>query len=153
MSRRTLGLLATIASCAIACRSAGGAAAVDQVAFAPGLGVDLSAMTASSGLHYRDIVVGPGAQARPGNVVSVYYTGWLTNGVPFDSTRPPEPPIRFTLGEGQVIRGWERGVTGMRVGGQRQLVVPPTLGYGNQRVNSVPPRSTLVFTIEVVEVR
>lgn len=153
MIRPHWGLLAVIAAFAAACQSTGGAAAADQIAFAPELGVDLTAMTAAGGLRYRDIVAGSGAQAKPGNVVSVFYTGWLPNGAPFDSTRPPEAPIRFTLGEGRVIRGWERGVTGMRVGGQRQLVIPPSLGYGNQAVGSVPPRSTLVFTIEVVDVR
>jgi FKBP-type peptidyl-prolyl cis-trans isomerase len=125
----------------------------DRGSFSPALGIDPASMVASDGIRYRDIAVGAGTEARPGHIVSVYYTGWLADGTPFDSTRPPEPPIRFTVGDRQVIAGWERGVTGMRAGGSRQLVIPPSLGYGNRRVGPVPPRSTLVFTVELVDVR
>jgi|SRR5918992_1651106 peptidylprolyl isomerase len=152
MTRSLSATVAIVVWAVVACQSAGGAA-VDQPTFAPELGVELATMTTAGGLRYRDIVVGTGAEAKPGNVVAVYYSGWLPSGAPFDSTRPPEAPIRFTLGEGRVIRGWERGVTGMRVGGRRQLVIPPSLGYGNRAVGSVPARSTLVFTIDLVDVR
>lgn len=141
--------LILVACTVTACQSGGGA----PIVFAPQLGVDLSQMTAADGVHYRDLAVGDGAQVRNGGRVRVYYVGWLSDGTPFDSTRPPEAPIEFVVGEGRVIRGWERGITGMRVGGRRQLVVPPSMGYGNRGVASVPPRSTLVFTIEVVDAR
>jgi FKBP-type peptidyl-prolyl cis-trans isomerase len=138
-----------------ACQSGGGAPADagTSTPFAPHLGVDLSQMTPTGGVHYRDLAVGEGTEARSGRAVAVYYTGWLADGTPFDSTRPPQSPIRFTLGQGTVIRGWDRGMPGMRVGGRRQLVVPPSLGYGNQGVPGVPPRSTLVFDVHLVEVR
>ena len=140
-----MGLLA-------ACQSGGGAGAGggSSIPFAPQLEVDLAQMISTGGIYYRDLAVGEGGEARPGRAVAVYYTGWLPDGTPFDSTRPPDPPIRFTLGQGTVILGWERGMRGMRVGGRRQLVVPPSLGYGNREVGGVPPHSTLVFVIELV---
>ena len=153
MTLHRRGLLAIAAAGVIACQSSGGAVAGDQTTFAPQLGVDLTTMTFAGGLRYRDIVVGTGAQAKPGNIVSVYYTGWLPNGIVIDTTQRPAAPLQFTLGEGRVIQGWDRGITGMRVGGRRQLVIPPALGYGNRPRGQIPPRSTLVFTIELVAVR
>ena len=87
-------------------------------------------VTTASGLQYWDIVVGTGATATPGSAVKVHYSGFLTNGEKFDSSRDRGEPFSFPLGEGQVIKGWDEGVAGMKVGGKRQLRIPPELGYG-----------------------
>ena len=89
--------------------------------------------TTPSGLQYWDIVVGTGATAAPGNTVKVHYSGFLTTGEKFDSSRDRGEPFSFPLGGGQVIKGWDEGVAGMKVGGQRQLRIPPQLGYGADR--------------------
>jgi FKBP-type peptidyl-prolyl cis-trans isomerase FkpA len=105
-----------------------------------------------------DLVIGTGAEAVVGATLSVHYTGWFYDGskpaqkgVQFDTSRGRDP-FRFVLGAGQVIEGWERGVVGMRVGGIRRLVVPPSLGYGATRHGVVPPNATLVFEIELLAV-
>jgi FKBP-type peptidyl-prolyl cis-trans isomerase FkpA len=105
-----------------------------------------------------DIVAGTGADAVIGRVVRVHYTGWFYNasatggrGVQFDSSAG-QPPLSFTLGAGQVIRGWEQGLQGMKVGGTRRLVIPPSLAYGDTRFGPIPPNATLVFEIQLVEV-
>ena len=107
-----------------------------------------------SGLKYHDLTVGEGEQAREGDSVRVLYEGRLTNGTVFDSTaRRNDEPFAFTLGEGGVIKGWEEGVAGMRVGGKRKLLIPPELGYG--RMGSppdIPPNATLEFTVELLSV-
>ena len=106
-----------------------------------------------SGLEYWDIVVGTGATAVPGKPVSVHYTGWLTNGVKFDSSLDRAKPFVFPLGEGQVIKGWDEGVAGMKAGGKRQLRIPPALGYGDSGAGGViPPKATLVFDVELLDV-
>ncbi|MCX8052983.1 MAG: FKBP-type peptidyl-prolyl cis-trans isomerase [Armatimonadetes bacterium] len=109
-------------------------------------------MTTKSGLKCRDLKVGSGAKATPGKVVTVHYRGWLDNGVEFDSSRSRNEPFSFTLGRGEVIRGWEEGVVGMRAGGTRELAIPPKLGYGNRAVGNIPPNSTLHFEIELLSV-
>ena len=86
--------------------------------------------TTASGLQYKDVTVGTGAEATPGSNVSVHYTGWLQNGTKFDSSLDGGQPFTFSLGQGQVIPGWDEGVAGMKVGGKRILVIPPELGYG-----------------------
>lgn len=122
--------------------------------FAPSLGVDTTMMTSlGQGLWYRDLAPGSGDVARRGSDVGVYYTGWLADGTMFEATQPPEAAVRFRLGSGEVIAGWERGIVGMRVGGRRQLVIPPSLGYGAKGAGSVPPHAVLVFTIELLDVR
>lgn len=122
-------------------------------AIAPELGIDLDEMTeTSSGLLLRDVVVGEGPEATPGAEVRVHYTGWLTNGREFDSSRSRNQPFSFPLGAGRVIPGWDEGVVGMRVGGQRQLVIPPELGYGRRGAGPIPPGATLVFDVELLEV-
>jgi FKBP-type peptidyl-prolyl cis-trans isomerase len=105
-----------------------------------------------------DLVVGDGAQAASGASVTVNYTGWLYNaltddhkGLEFDSNRG-RTPFTFTLGSSQVIQGWDVGLVGMRVGGTRRLVVPPSLGYGANRNSLIPPYATLVFDVELVKV-
>ncbi len=107
-----------------------------------------------SGLKYWDITVGDGAEAVRGKTVRVHYTGWLTNGKKFDSSVDRREPFEFRLGAGDVIRGWDEGVAGMKVGGKRQLNIKPELGYGVQGYPPViPPRSTLVFDVELLAVR
>jgi peptidylprolyl isomerase len=123
------------------------------IVFAPALGVDLAKMTKTpSGLAYRDVRVGTGATAAAGQNVSVHYTGWLPNGSKFDSSRDRNEPFDFQLGASQVIRGWDEGVAGMRVGGRRLLVIPPDLAYGPSGSDPIPPNATLVFDIELLGV-
>ena len=122
--------------------------------FAPKLGVDLSAMTkTASGLQYRDLVAGKGAEAKPRQEVTVHYTGWLPDGTKFDSSKDRNEPFVFRLGAGMVIGGWDEGVAGMKVGGTRKLVIPPALGYGSRGVDVIPPNSVLVFDVELLGVR
>ena len=103
-------------------------------------------MTTASGLQYWDIVVGTGPTAVPGKPVSVHYTGWLTSGEKFDSSLDRGKPFVFTLGEEQVIKGWDEGVAGMKAGGKRQLRIPPALGYGDSGAGgAIPPKAMLVF--------
>jgi FKBP-type peptidyl-prolyl cis-trans isomerase FkpA len=109
--------------------------------------------TTPSGLQYWDIVVGTGDTAVPGKPVSVHYTGWLTDGKKFDSSLDRGKPFIFTLGAGQVIAGWDEGVTGMKAGGKRQLRIPPSLGYGESGAGGViPPNATLIFDVQLLEV-
>lgn len=133
-----------------ACAPAGGGAPGGAGAFAPALGVELAAMTRTpSGLLYRDVSAGEGEPVSPGDRVAVHYVGWLPDGTQVDARVPPQEPLEFRVGAGQVIRGWEEGVVGMRPGGQRQLVVPPHLGYGRADTGAVPPNTTLVFLLEL----
>jgi FKBP-type peptidyl-prolyl cis-trans isomerase len=104
------------------------------------------------GLQYWDIKVGTGDAAVQGKPVRVHYTGWLTNGKKFDSSVDRGQPFTFTLGAGQVIKGWDEGVAGMKVGGKRQLKIPPALGYGAQGVGPIPPNSILIFDVELLGV-
>ena len=142
-SRLALLFLLAITACGKDAKSAG---------FSASLGVDTTTMTkAPSGLWYTDVAVGQGAEAEPGRTVSVHYTGWLTNGTKFDSSRDRGEPFAFTLGAGQVISGWDEGVKGMKVGGRRKLVLPPQLGYGDGGAPpAIPPGATLVFDVEVL---
>ena len=122
--------------------------------YAPELGVDLAASTQTpSGLYYRDLVVGDGAEATPGRRVAVHYKGQLVDGSFFDANVPGERPLTFLLGSGTVIQGWDEGIAGMRVGGKRQLVIPPELAYGDVGQGAIPPDATLVFTVDLVGVQ
>jgi FKBP-type peptidyl-prolyl cis-trans isomerase len=105
------------------------------------------------GLVIEDVVVGSGPEATgPGQFVTVHYTGWLTDGTEFDSSRRRDEPFGFPLGVGYVIPGWDQGVVGMRVGGKRKLTIPPELGYGSRGAGGViPPDATLVFEVELVD--
>jgi FKBP-type peptidyl-prolyl cis-trans isomerase len=109
-----------------------------------------------SGLAIEDVVVGDGANAAAGQKVTVHYTGWLTDGRKFDSSKDRNAPFVFALGRGQVIAviaGWDEGVQGMRVGGTRKLTIPPELGYGARGAGGViPPGATLVFEVELLGV-
>ncbi len=114
-------------------------------------------ITTASGLQYEDSVVGDGAEARAGQRVSVHYTGWLydgsAKGAKFDSSKDRGDPFDFGLGAGMVIRGWDEGVQGMKVGGTRVLVIPPALGYGARGAGGViPPNATLMFEVELLAV-
>jgi len=107
-----------------------------------------------SGLQYEDMVVGSGKMAEPGMNVSVHYTGWLTDGTKFDSSLDRNQAFQFQLGAGMVIRGWDEGVKGMRIGGKRKLTIPPDMGYGAQGAGGViPPNATLVFDVELLDVK
>ena len=110
----------------------------------------------ASGLQYQEEVVGTGATATSGHMVAVKYTGSLTNGKVFDSTdNHGGQPFTFNLGAGEVIKGWDEGVAGMKVGGKRKLIIPASLGYGSQDVGNglIPPNSTLIFEVELVAVQ
>jgi FKBP-type peptidyl-prolyl cis-trans isomerase len=110
-------------------------------------------VTTASGLQYWDLKVGNGATAAPGQTVSVHYTGWLSGGGKFDSSVDRSQPFQFPLGAGRVIKGWDEGVAGMKVGGKRQLRIPPALGYGSRGVGPIPPDATLVFDVELLGVK
>ncbi|HKM85997.1 MAG TPA: FKBP-type peptidyl-prolyl cis-trans isomerase [Terriglobales bacterium] len=108
----------------------------------------------ASGLEYWDIKVGTGAVAQSGQHVKVDYTGWLTNGKQFDSSVGTGKPFGFMLGAGQVIKGWDEGVAGMKVGGKRQLRIPPDLAYGAKGYpGAIPPNATLIFDVQLVDVK
>lgn len=125
-----------------------------QVEFAPELGIDLDAMTrTSSGLYYQDMALGSAPTAVPGRLVTVLYRGWLADGTLFDQAQDPRDPLEFRLGAGWVIAGWDEGVAGMRVGGVRKLVIPPSLGYGDRPNGPIPANSVLVFEVELLGVR
>lgn len=100
----------------------------------------------------EDVTIGQGAEAKPGEVVSVHYVGTLDNGATFDSSRGRGKPFSFTLGQGQVIRGWDIGVAGMREGGVRKLTIPPDQAYGARAIGSIPANSTLHFEVELLKV-
>lgn len=113
--------------------------------------------TTPSGLQYEDTVEGSGAEAKAGAYVTVHYTGWLydngTKGAKFDSSKDRNDPFEFPLGAGHVIRGWDEGVQGMKVGGSRTLIIPASLGYGARGAGGViPPNATLLFEVELLEV-
>ncbi len=113
----------------------------------------MSEQMTDSGLKYEDSIVGNGDTAAAGQSVSVHYTGWLTDGKKFDSSKDRNDPFEFKLGAGQVIRGWDEGVQGMKIGGTRKLTIPPQLGYGARGAGGViPPNATLVFEVELLAI-
>jgi FKBP-type peptidyl-prolyl cis-trans isomerase FkpA len=118
----------------------------------------MSTITTESGLHYEDLVTGEGAEAKAGQHVTVHYTGWLRNddgslGAKFDSSKDRNDPFEFALGAGHVIRGWDEGVQGMKVGGSRRLTIPASLGYGARGAGGViPPNATLIFDVDLLAV-
>ena len=113
----------------------------------------MSTITTATGLVIEEVTVGTGAEAKRGQHVSVHYTGWLMDGTKFDSSKDRNDPFAFSLGAGQVIAGWDEGVTGMKVGGTRKLTIPPQLGYGARGAGGViPPDATLVFEVELLGV-
>jgi peptidylprolyl isomerase len=123
---------------------------------APGQPVLLGLVcTTESGLRYLDATVGAGRRPQPGQYLVVHYTGWLTDGSTFDSSWNRGQPFIFPVGQGLVIAGWEEGVAGMRVGGQRRLIIPPELGYGSAGPGGglIPPDTTLIFDVELLDIR
>ena len=110
-------------------------------------------ITTADGLQIQDLTVGTGAEAKSGNTVTVNYLGTLLNGTKFDSSYDRNQPFTTQIGVGQVIKGWDEGIVGMRVGGKRKLTIPATLGYGSQDMGSIPPNSTLVFEVELLSVK
>jgi FKBP-type peptidyl-prolyl cis-trans isomerase len=107
----------------------------------------------ASGLRYVDLAIGAGAEAKAGDRVAVHYTGWLDDGTKFDSSVDRGTPFGFPLGAGRVIKGWDEGVAGMRVGGKRKLIIPAELGYGDRGAGGViPPKATLTFEVELLQV-
>ena len=112
------------------------------------------AVTAASGLQYIDVTEGDGATAKAGDTVDVHYTGWLVDGTKFDSSVDRGQPFTFLLGAGAVIKGWDEGVAGMKIGGVRKLIAPPDLAYGaSGRPPVIPPSATLIFEVELLGVR
>jgi len=117
----------------------------------------MSTITTESGLQYEDSTVGEGAEAKAGQHVTVHYTGWLRNddgtpGAKFDSSKDRREPFQFSLGAGQVIKGWDEGVQGMKIGGARRLTIPANLGYGARGIGPIPPNATLIFDVELLGV-
>jgi FKBP-type peptidyl-prolyl cis-trans isomerase FkpA len=111
-------------------------------------------VTTPSGLQYEDVQEGSGAAAKSGDTVEVHYTGWLTDGQKFDSSLDRGRPFSFRLGQGQVIKGWDEGVAGMKPGGKRKLTIPSALGYGTRGAGGViPPNADLVFEVELLKVK
>jgi peptidylprolyl isomerase len=157
-------LILTTAACLAACSkpateqaTATTPAATTTTAAPAPAGGDTFAMPANlqttpSGLKYSIDQPGTGAQPKSGQTVSVHYTGWLTDGTKFDSSRGGSP-LEFAVGQGQVIKGWDEGVGAMKVGEKRTLVIPPDLGYGAGGSGPIPPNATLVFKVELVGVR
>jgi FKBP-type peptidyl-prolyl cis-trans isomerase FkpA len=163
---RRAACLAALALAAFGCRDAGRPSQAAESAdsgptpvqmdteFADVLDIDLDSMTRTeSGLYYEDLEPGSGLAAREGHVLQTHYTGWLTTGEEFGTSRGGEP-YSFQLGRHQVPRGIEEGVTGMRIGGVRRLVVPPSLGYGARgQPPTIPPSATLVYEIELLDIQ
>lgn len=128
-----------------------------------GLGVSANAqdkkeeakvITTDSGLKYQDLKAGDGAAAKKGDTVAVHYTGWLTDGKKFDSSVDRGQPFEFKLGAGMVIKGWDEGVAGMKIGGKRKLTIPSKLAYGERGAGGViPPNADLVFEVELLKIK
>ncbi|MFQ5570658.1 MAG: FKBP-type peptidyl-prolyl cis-trans isomerase [Rhodothermales bacterium] len=126
----------------------------DPIVIGPPRVVPDSAYTVTdTGLKIFDFVVGTGPIAEPGDNLLVHYNGWLTDGTLFDSSRLNGQPFGFIIGAGQVIPGWDEGLLNMRVGGERQLVIPPHLAYGIRGRGSIPPNATLIFEVELLGIQ
>ena len=111
-------------------------------------------ITTKSGLKYEELKEGTGDEAKAGDTVDVHYTGWLKDGKKFDSSLDRKEPFSFKLGAGKVIKGWDEGVAGMKVGGKRKLTIPPELGYGARGAgNVIPPNTELIFEVELLKVK
>jgi FKBP-type peptidyl-prolyl cis-trans isomerase len=147
--RRLFLLIALVLPMLAACGS-DGPTSIEDTTFAPELGVDLATMTrTSTGLYYKDLTVGTGAVVQSGQTVSAYYKGWFASGRSFEQLQPPSNPYPFVLGVGRVIKGWDQGIPGMKVGGKRLLVIPSSLAYGSAGQGSIPPNSVLVFEVQI----
>ncbi len=120
----------------------------------PALGAEPEPIKTFSGLQYVDLVTGPGREAHVGETAIVHYTGWLEDGTKFDSSVDRGDPFSFRLGAGRVIKGWDEGVVGMKIGTKRKLIIPPHLGYGSRGAGRIiPPNATLIFEVELLDLR
>ncbi len=147
-------LIAIAAALAYAQTATRKAAPVKKVDTSTPTKVNGDGTTTADGLKYWDIKVGTGATAAAGQTVTVHYTGWLTNGKKFDSSVDRNEPFQFGLGQHQVIKGWDEGVAGMKVGGKRQLHIPAALAYGDRGAGGViPPGADLIFDVELLKVQ
>jgi FKBP-type peptidyl-prolyl cis-trans isomerase FkpA len=145
--RLRLLLLASASVVLAACGSAAPAASTNP-------NPNATEVTMPDGLQYTDEQVGTGTEATAGKTAVVHYTGWLMDGTKFDSSLDRNQPFSFPIGGGQVIKGWDEGVVGMKVGGKRMLVIPPQLGYGARGAGGViPPNATLKFEVQLLDVR
>jgi peptidylprolyl isomerase len=115
--------------------------------------MDTNIVTESGKLIIEDIKAGEGREIKSGDTVVIHYTGTLENGTKFDSSVDRGQPFTTQIGVGQVIKGWDEGVPGMKVGGKRKLVIPPDLAYGDRAIGSIPPNSTLIFEVELLEIK
>jgi peptidylprolyl isomerase len=151
----TLVAISLAAACGDSATGPAPAVPIEQTTFATSLGVDLAQSTKlPSGMYYRDITVGTGATVAAGKTVGVYYVGFFADGQSFDShTAPATPYLVQPLGAGKVIEGWDLGLPGMKVGGRRQLIIPPELAYGPNDFLDIPGNSVLVFTVDAVSVQ
>jgi FKBP-type peptidyl-prolyl cis-trans isomerase FkpA len=123
---------------------------IEKTTFASSLNIDLATMTKTpEGVYYKDLNVGTGATIAAGQLIGARYTGWLANGTQFDSNVTAQSPFPFHLGAREVIEGWDLGLVGMKVGGKRQLIIPPSLGYGPNSNGPIPGNSILVFEVVV----
>jgi FKBP-type peptidyl-prolyl cis-trans isomerase len=151
------GFASALSLVAAAALFAGCAAAVpppDATSFAPALAVDTAGMVRlPSGLRFRELALGTGAPAATARRVEILYGVWLPDGTQVDALIDRDAPLGFAPGTGAVVRGLDEAVRGMRVGGRRQVIVPPALGYGSRRVGAVPANATLVFVVELVGAR
>lgn len=117
-------------------------------------GAEPEPVKTSSGLQYVDLVTGDGREAHVGETAFVHYTGWLEDGTKFDSSVDRGEPFSFRLGAGRVIKGWDEGVVGMKIGTKRKLIIPPDLGYGSRGAGRIiPPNATLIFEVELLDLR
>lgn len=147
-------VMVSVIACVIGCGGPNGAKS-DTKSSAARSDPSVSPVKTPSGLEYVDLVVGTGPTPARGDTVAVHYTGWLTNGSKFASSRDRGDPYIFRLGYGEVVKGWDEGIASMKLGGKRKLTVPPALAYG-ERVQGgglIPANSTLVFEVELIEIR
>ncbi len=143
---RSLALTLLLAACG------GGVPRIENTTFAPNLNVDLKLCTRTpEGIYWRDTTVGTGPAVANGDNLQVYYEGATPDGRTFAATQIGDPPFFFKLGGGEVIPGWDLGLVGARMGGVRQLIIPPALGYGDQQQGNIPPNSILVFYVYVLQ--